>query len=257
MVAETSFFFGSMREILPSASHSSAASRARTRVTLPEGVTVAVALQKIADATEVPLADLQAAIADPAAIGLPAYAGDQAEGFLFPATYDIEPGTRAVDALRLMTARYVRAAATVDLEARARALGRSPYDVVRTASLIEKETAFAPDRTKVARVVYNRLDAGMPLQFDSTVNYLREEKKARLSLDDLKQESAYNSYQNKGLPPTPIDSPGQASLEAALSPADGAFVYFVTVSKDGSSLFTASYDEFLRAKEKAKAEGVY
>lgn len=233
------------------------AARARSRVTLPEGVTVAVALQKIADATEVSLADLQAAIADPAAIGLPAYAKGQVEGFLFPATYDIEPGTSAVDTLRLMTARYAKAAAAVDLEARAAAIGRTPYEVVTTASLIEKETAFAADRPKVARVVYDRLAAGMPLQFDSTVNYLREEKKARLSLDDLKQESAYNTYQVKGLPPTPIDSPGQASLEAALDPAAGDYLYFVTVSKDGSSLFTSDYNAFLAAKAKAQAEGVY
>lgn len=233
------------------------ASRARTRVTLPEGVTVAVALQKIADATEVPLADLQAAVADPAALGLPAYANGQVEGFLFPATYDVEPGSSAVDTLRLMTARFAKAAAALDLQAQAAAIGRTPYEVVITASLIEKETAFSADRPKVARVVYNRLAAGMPLQFDSTVNYIREEKKARLSLDDLKQESAYNTYQNKGLPPTPIDSPGQASLEAALHPADGNYLYFVTVAKDGSALFTADYDEFVNAKNKAKAEGIY
>ncbi len=231
--------------------------RARSRVTLAEGLPLAAALQKIADATEVPLADLQAAVADPAALGLPPYADGQVEGFLFPATYDVEPGTSAVDTLRLMTERFSRAARAVDLEARAASLGRTPYEVVTTASLIEKETAFAPDRAKVARVVYNRLDRRMPLQFDSTVNYLREEKKARLTLDDLKQESAYNTYQNTGLPPTPIDSPGQDALEAALSPADGDYVYFVTVAKDGSSLFTNDYGEFLRAKDKAKAEGVY
>lgn len=231
--------------------------RARSRVTLPEGVTLAVALQKIADATEVPLADLQTAVADPAAIGLPAYAAGQAEGFLFPATYEVEPGTSAVDTLRLMTARYAEAEAAVDLTARAAAIGRTPYEVVVTASLIEKETAFAADRSKVARVVYNRLAAKMALQFDSTVNYLREEKKARLTLDDIKQESVYNTYLVTGLPPTPIDSPGQASLEAALVPAPGDYLYFVTVSKDGSSLFTSDYNAFLAAKAKAKAEGVY
>jgi UPF0755 protein len=231
--------------------------RARTRVTLPEGVTLAVALQRIADATEVPLAELQKAVADPSALGLPDYAGGQVEGFLYPATYDVEPGTSAVDTLRLMTVRYAQEADRLRLEARAAELGVTPYDVLRTASLIEKETAFAPDRAKVARVVLNRLDAGMPLQFDSTVNYIREEKKARLSLDDLKQESAYNTYANKGLPPTPIDSPGTAALEAALNPADGDWIYFVTVAKDGSSLFTDSYEEFLAAKAKAKAEGIY
>ena len=233
------------------------ASRARSRVTLPEGVTLADALQRIADGADLPVEDLQAALDDPEAIGLPDYADGQAEGFLFPATYDVEPGTSAVDVLKMMTSRFQQAAQAVDLEERAEALGRTPYEVVITASLIEKETAFAGDRSKVARVVYNRLADDMPLQFDSTVNYIREEKKARLSIDDLKQESAYNTYQNKGLPPTPIDSPGQEALEAALEPAEGDWIYFVTTSEDGSSLFTADYDEFLRAKDKAKAEGVY
>ena len=233
------------------------ASRTRSRVTLPEGVTLADALQRIADTTEVPLEQLQAAVAKPEALGLPDYAEGQVEGFLFPATYDVEPGTTAVQALTMMVERYEQAATELELEARAEALGRTPYEVLITASLIEKETAFPADRAKVARVVYNRLDDGMPLQFDSTVNYIRTEKKARLSLDDLKQESDYNTYQNTGLPPTPIDSPGAEAIEAALSPAEGDYVYFVTIAKDGRSLFTADYDEFINAKNKAKAEGVY
>jgi UPF0755 protein len=156
-----------------------------------------------------------------------------------------------------MTARYQQASQDVDLVAGAARIGRTPYDVLITASLIEKETAFTADRPKVARVVYNRLDAGKPLEFDSTVNYLRTEKKARLSVDDTKQESAYNTYQVKGLPPTPIDSPGDAALKAALQPDDGDWIYFVTVSKDGSSLFTSDYQAFLAAKAKAKDDGVY
>jgi len=232
-------------------------SRAESRVTLPEGVTLADALQRIADGTEVPLKDLKKAVADPEALGLPDYADGQVEGFLFPATYDIEPGTNAVQTLKMMVQRFDESAAALDLEGRAEELGRTPYEVLTTASLIEKETAFAGDRAKVARVVYNRLEADMPLQFDSTVNYIRTEKKARLSLDDIKVESDYNTYQNQGLPPTPIDSPGEAAIEAALEPADGNYIYFVTIAKDGRSLFTNSYDDFINAKNKAKAEGVY
>lgn len=232
-------------------------SRSRSRVTIPEGTTLAVALDRIAKNTEVKLADLQAAVAKPAALGLPSYAKGQVEGFLFPATYDIEPGTSATEALKSMVDRFKESAASLDLVARAKALDVSPYEVLITASLIEKETAFPADRSKVARVVYNRLDKNMPLQFDSTVNYLREEKKARLTLDDLKVESDYNTYDNKGLPPTPIDSPGEAAIDAALTPATGDYVYFVTVSKTGQSLFTNDYPQFLAAKDKAKREGVY
>ena len=233
------------------------ASRARSRVTLPEGVTLAVALKRIADSTEVPLKDLQKAVASPRALGLPAYADGQVEGFLFPATYDIEPGTTAVQALKMMVERFDEAAQELDLEGRAEALGRTPYEVLITASLVEEETAFPDDRSKVARVVYNRLEDGMPLQFDSTVNYIRDEQKLRLSLNDLRVESEYNTYRNRGLPPTPIASPGEAALEAALAPAKGDYVYFVRVDEEGRSLFTSDYDEFLRAKAKAQREGVY
>ena len=231
-------------------------SRLVGRVTIPEGLTVEQTLQALGAGTEIPLEQYRAAAEDTASLGLPDYANGL-EGFLFPATYDVEPGTSAVDALRLMTARYAKAAATLDLPARAAAAGRTPYDVVTVASLIERETAFPGDRAKVARVIYNRLDRRMPLQLDSTVNYLREEKKARLSLDDLKVESDYNTYDHTGLTPTPINSPGEAALEAAVDPAPGDYLYFVTTSKDGSALFTRDYDEFVNAKKKAQAEGVY
>ena len=141
--------------------------------------------------------------------------------------------------------------------ARAAAIGRTPYEIITIASLIEKESAFAADRPKVARVVYNRLADGMRLQFDSTVNYIREEQEGPAHARRHQAESDYNTYKNEGLPPTPIDSPGEAAIEAALNPADGDWLYFVTTSKDGSSLFTADYDEFLAAKAKAQREGVY
>jgi UPF0755 protein len=232
-------------------------SRLRGRVTVPEGSTLSQVLQLLAKNTEVPLAQYQQAARSPGALGLPPYAKGRLEGFLFPATYDVEPGTSAEAVLRRMVDRWKDAAGAVDLEARATAAQRSPYDVLVVASLIEKETAFPDDRAKVARVVYNRLADGMPLQLDSTVNYVRTERAARLSVEDLKVESPYNTYQQTGLPPTPIDSPGQAALEAALNPVAGDFRYFVTIDKQGRSLFTADYQEFLRAKAKAKRDGVY
>ncbi len=233
------------------------AARDRSRVTLPEGLTQEAALQKIAAATDVPLADLQAAAADPAAIGLPAYAGGKLEGFLYPATYDVQPGSSATEVLSMLTARYAQAEKDVGLVEGAARIGRTPYEVLITASLIEKETAFAADRPKVARVVYNRLAADKPLELDSTVNYVRKDKKARLSDADTRQVSAYNTYQIHGLPPTPIDSPGDAALQAALHPDDGDWIYFVTVSKDGSSMFTSDYAAFEAAKAKSQADGVY
>ncbi len=234
------------------------ASRLRGRVTLPEGVPLSQALDIIAKQGKLPIAQLRAAVEKPVALGLPDYAEGQVEGFLFPATYDIDPDTTAVSLLQTMVQRFDKAAVDLDLAAGAAKIGRTPYEVLTVASLIEKETAFAGDRAKVARVAYNRLAKGQKLQFDSTVNYVREEKKAALSLDDLKVESDYNTYQNTGLPPTPIGSPGALAIEAALNPAPGNFIYFITVDKaTGAALFTDDYDEFLRAKKKAQAEGVY
>lgn len=231
--------------------------RVQGRVVLPEGVQLAQAIETIAGESGLPVEQVRAAAADTASLGLPGYAKGQLEGFLFPATYDVPPNTSATALLRMMVQRFDQAAREVDLAGRAAALGITPYDAVKIASLIEKETAYPADQPKVARVVYNRLKAGMPLQFDSTVNYVRSEKKVRLSLNDIKVESAYNTYQNKGLPPTPIGSPGSATLNAALSPEPGDWIYFVAVSKDGRSMFTADYNAFLSAKAKAQADGVY
>lgn len=232
-------------------------SRLRGRVTVPEGAPLAKVVDRLTKGTEVRRADLAAALARPSTLGLPTYAMGEPEGFLFPATYDVEPGTKAVDVLRLMTARFSIEAAALDLELAAKAQQRSAYDIVTVASLVEAETPLDADRAKVARVVYNRLAMGMPLQLDSTVNYVRTERAARLSNADIAVASPYNTYLHKGLPPTPIDSPGRAALKAALHPAAGNYIFFITIDKQGHSLFTASYPQFLTAKAKAQRDGVY
>ena len=233
------------------------AARLRGRVTIPEGTPLAKTVDRIVTGSTVTRPDLVTALANPAVLGLPAYAHGRPEGFLFPATYDVEPGTGAVDVLKMLTQRFGEEAASLDLEAGAKALGMTPYDVVTVASLVEAETPLDADRAKVARVVYNRLAKGMRLQLDSTVNYLRTEKAARLSLADISVQSAYNTYQHDGLPPTPISSPGGKALMAALHPATGDYVFFITIDKAGHSLFTSSYQEFLTAKAKAQRDGVY
>ena len=231
--------------------------RQRGRVTIPEGSSLASTLARIVKDTDVPMAALVAAVDNPAALGLPSYAKGKPEGFLFPATYDVQPGTGAAAVLTMMAGRFGVEAAALDLEASAQQLGRSAYDIVTVASLAEAETPVDADRAKVARVVYNRLAKGMPLQFDSTINYLRAEKKARLSDADIAVASPYNTYAHKGLPPGPINSPGRKAFEAALHPAAGDYIYFITIDKQGHSLFTASYPAFLAAKAKAQRDGVY
>lgn len=232
-------------------------SRVRGRVTLPEGLPLTSVVDRLVKFTDLKRNDILAALNNPAVLGLPSYAGNKPEGFIFPATYDVEPGSGAVAALQLMTDKFGEVAAGIDLEGGATKLGLTSYQVVIIASIVEAETPLDEDRAKVARVVLNRLKVGMALGLDSTINYIRAERKGRLSLEDISVDSPYNTYKNKGLPPTPIDSPGMKALAAALAPADGNWTYFITIDKQGHSLFTNSYKEFLAAKDKAKREGVY
>jgi UPF0755 protein len=176
------------------------------------------------------------------------------EGFLFPETYEIRenavPGdviTRQLDQFRLVADQLPWD--------RAEGLGVTPYEVVIIASLIEEEARIPEDRAKVAAVIYNRLAKGMNLEIDATVLYALPRHKERLLYEDLKVESPYNTYLHPGLPPTPIASPGLASLEAALQPAAADYLYYVVIDESGRHAFTASYEEFLRFKEQARQGG--
>jgi UPF0755 protein len=131
---------------------------------------------------------------------------------------------------------------------------RTAYEIVIIASLVEAEARDAEDFGKVARVVYNRLDQGMALQFDSTVNYALNADKEIVSNQDLGVDSPYNTYKNQGLPPGPIDSPGLAALQAAVNPTPGNWLYFVTTNpKTGETKFTDSYAQFLKYKDELKS----
>ena len=172
------------------------------------------------------------------------------EGRFFPDTYTYAKGTSDVKvlqrALRAMDKRLAQAWAV-----------RSPQSVLKTpeealtlASIVEKETGKAADRTLIASVFQNRLRIGMPLQTDPTVIYgLGERFDGNLRKVDLQTDSPYNTYLRAGLPPTPIAMPGKASLFAAVQPAAGKAIYFVARG-DGSSHFSESLDEHNRAVNK-------
>ena len=117
--------------------------------------------------------------------------------------------------------------------------GLTEHQLVTVASLIEKEAASPEEKPLVASVIYNRLDRDMPLQIDATIQYALERPKANLSLHDLKVDSPYNTYENKGLPPGPICSPSRDSLEAALNPEQTNYLYYV-LKADGQSHFFTS-----------------
>ncbi|MBK5308276.1 MAG: endolytic transglycosylase MltG [Frankiaceae bacterium] len=233
------------------------AARLLGHVTIPEGSTQNQTIALIAKNTEIPLADLEQAAGNPGALGLPAYAQGHLEGFLFPATYDIEPGTGAVEVLTMMIDRFEESAAANGLVERSKALGLTPYQIVVVASLIERESRLKEEYPKVSRVVYNRLKKNMTLGIDAAILYGLGRTSGGLKQSELDKDTPYNTRLHTGLPPTPIASPGDAALEGALQPAAGDWLYYVLADKEGHQLFTASYQEFLRQKAKSLAEGVF
>lgn len=217
---------------------------------LPEGLRLDETVRITSERTQIPQADLEAALLDGEALGLPEWADGRPEGMLFPASYEVIPGRSATEVLGAMVRRFTIAADEVNLEKGAKRIGRSPYEVLIVASLVQAEAA-PEDFRKVARVAYNRLDQGMKLQFDSTVNYALKTDTFFLTPDMLATSSPYNTFVIDGLPPTPINSPGQEAIEAALRPAQGDWLYFVTVDPDTlTTKFTSDYDQFLEWKQK-------
>ncbi len=172
------------------------------------------------------------------------------EGLLFPSTFFLMEGDGAMELIGAQLAAFTSKTAGLSWK-NASTLGLTPYEIVIVASLIEKEVNVADERAKVAAVIYNRLEADMTLGIDATVRYAVNKWTGALTGEDLLVKSPYNTRVVKGLPPTPICSPGVAAIEAALKPADVDYLYYVLQDADGHHFFTASYDEFLQAKENA------
>jgi UPF0755 protein len=231
-------------------------SRVLSKVTIPEGLTVAQILERIATETGTPIEELQAAAADLPALGLPDYAGGQLEGYLFPATYDVEPDQTAPQILGMMVDQFTTVAAGLDLEARAAAAGRTPAEVVTVASMIQSETRLDEERPDVAQVIYNRLAQGIPLGIDATLAFGLNKSGNDLTVTDLRTDSPFNTRTRTGLTPTPISSPGEASLEAALTPTTGDLLYYVLENSDGTHFFTADYAEFQAARQRCAEAGL-
>jgi UPF0755 protein len=216
---------------------------------LREGLRLEETVRLTSERTGISQEDLEAVLLQPASLNIPSWARNRPEGVLFPASYDVLPNQSAEDVLSAMVERFRVTAQETDLERRAARIGYTPYEVLIVASLVQAEAA-PDDFRKVARVAYNRLEQGLPLQFDSTVNYALGTSTLLVTESMLQTDSPYNTYINKGLPPTPINSPGEAAIEAALRPANGDWLYFVTV--DPATLttrFTADYATFLLYKQ--------
>jgi UPF0755 protein len=230
-------------------------SRVVKKVVIPEGTRLDKIVSTTAKSTGLSADALRASLAKADQLGLPAYAGGNPEGFLFPATYEFAPGVSADKVVSAMLARFKQAATESDLAAGAADRKLTPLQVLTVASLVQGESAPA-DYDKVARVIYNRLRDDMPLQLDSTVNYALGTSELHLSADQLATDSPYNTYQHTGLPPGPINSPGDAAIQAALNPAKGSWLYFVSTDPANQvTEFATTYDQFLALKKKFQANG--
>ncbi len=209
------------------------ASRIQDKITIPEGWRLSQTETALGAGSGIPAADYQQALRNPGALGLPSYANGNPEGYLFPATYLVEPNMSATTVLQAMVNRFNQEATAINLPAAAQAAHMNPGQVIIIASLLQAEGGSISDYPKIARVVANRLAANMPLQFDSTVLYGLGQFGTSATFAQINSNTPYNTYKHKGLPPGPIDSPGNAAIKAALHPASGNWLYFVA-TKNGT-----------------------
>ena len=233
------------------------ASAVQARITIPEGQRMRDIFARIVKNSDITLPALRKVAKDPAALGVPSWGrGHPLEGFLFPATYDFPPGTTAKQALTAMVTRFNDEATNVNLVAGAQQLGRTPYDVLTLASIVEREGRLDSDFPKIAEVFYNRLKLGMSLGSDATLYYVLPDDNGPIRQSQLHLKTPYNTRDNVGLPPTPIASPGALALQAALHPAHGDYLYFVTVDKAGHAGFAKTDAEFQRLVAESRRNGV-
>jgi UPF0755 protein len=222
------------------------------KVVIPEGYTrrqIADLVREDALSGDYLAQTMRSSVLDPAHYGAPADAPDL-EGFLFPATYELTAGAPVkrlvADQLTAFRTRFTSAD-----RRRARALGVTSYQLLSVASMIEREAQTDHDRPLIAAVIYNRLRAGIPLGIDATIYYAVELQKGiatytgELTQSQLKIDSPYNTRTHKGLPPTPIANPGEASIRAAAHPAHVHYLYYVAAADGcGEQAFSDTYAQF-------------
>ncbi len=224
-------------------------------ITLPEGLTVQQIADRIdaADGLQFDGSDFLRQLRSgqytldygPASDLAPEY--ERFEGMLFPETYSLLTGSTADDLIRQLVDTTNRVGDRLGIGSAESRVGVTPYEVMIIASLIEEEAKVDEDRPKIARVIYNRLAQGIPLGIDATIVYATGDNV--LTVSELETEGPYNTRLVQGLPPTPIASPGEKSIDAALNPESGEWLYYVLTDPDGTHSFSESYEEFLENKQ--------
>lgn len=227
-----------------------------SQVTCTEGSTNCVSSQDLQRA---------GATADPVDLGVPEWAleavaarGDdpkRLEGLIVPGQYVVNPELDAEEIITDLVTRSAKQYEDTGIVERARVLGLTPYELLTAASLVERE-APAGDFDKVARVILNRLEEPMRLEFDSTVNYGLTDVEVATTDEDRAQVTPWNTYAKDGLPETPIAAASIEAIEAMENPAEGNWLFFVTVDRDGTTVFNDTFEEHLADVNKALESGV-
>ena len=178
------------------------------------------------------------------------------EGLMLPETYNFDEEDDEAAILRRMVETFDKTASSLNVTTAAERFKLTPYQVIVVASLIEREARVPEDRAPIARVIYNRLAVPMRLQIDATVLYALGVHKDTVLYSDLEVNSPYNTYKIDGLPPGPIAAPGKASIEAAVAPAQGTWLFYVLSETNGKHAFATTLDEFNRLVADARRRGV-
>lgn len=220
----------------------------RTRVTLPEGLTTEEQFAIMAKGTTMPVDSFKVAYKQTKKLGLPVWAKDRPEGFLFPDTYEVGSNPTPLEILQMQANQFVKQVNTMNFMGQAQAIKRSPYDALIVASILEKEARNPKDMRMVAGIIYNRLNQGMKVESDATVLYANHADGKLTTTDEQRaKDSPYNTYLHNGLPPTPINNPGTASMEAAVTPIKSDYLYWVVTDPDKG---TTAYAKTLADHEK-------
>ena len=246
-----------------------------SRVTIKEGEISTDVFADLSKVTNIPVANFQAAAGNPAALGIADFwftRGDgkpvakSIEGFLYPATYDFDPGADATSILKAIIARFNAEMTKLDFPNAVQKLSISPYEALVVASIAQVEAVFPQDMGGVARVLYNRAYKNFPchcLGLDSTVNYwLRVSGRTAKDSGQLTQSelhdpnNPYNTYDKPGLPAGPISNPGNDALSAAINAPASNFYYFLAIDTAGHTAFAATYADFCKKTREARAAGV-
>ena len=236
----------------------------RIRVTIPEGLTVRQIINEIDTIEDMPFSGaefeaemrMQHVVSNyaPSPSAMPSGAIEPYEGLLFPDTYYLGPDSTPEELLTQMVTRFDQILTKLGYAASPQTVGLTPYETVVLASLIEREARIGSERAKISRVIHNRLAADWYLGIDASIVYITGDN--ALTLSDLQMESPFNSRLSKGLPPTPIAAPGEASLEAAMGPVPGQWMYYVLADAEGRHNFSVSSEEFERDKAKCQERGL-